>query len=122
MVKQKFPLYLTDEAKIYRAVLRKDWIDPYTNTVDAKAFMLRFKRNPPETTISTAPSRSEAINVIRSGKTFGVIEIKVKDIRELGLNVVQDSQTHISIIGIPCDEQNVKDYAIKLAAKSILLD
>ncbi len=115
MVKQIFSP-LSNEVKIYRAILRpKGWFDPDTGLIDAKAFKLRLERNPPEMKISAALSPEKAVSLIPSGKTYGVIEIQIKDIRSLGLNVVQDKPNHISITGIPCDEQSAQDYAVKLA-------
>lgn len=120
MVKQEFPS-LPDELKIYRAIVRqKGWFDPYTKAIDAKAFKLRFSRQPPETSLSAAFTPEQACNAY-GGDTYGVIEIRVKDIRDLGLDVIQTSKTHISIIKIPCNERDAIDFAILLAEKAKLL-
>lgn len=102
-------------------MFNKDWINPITNCVDAKAFYLRLVRKPPllpETNISTAPSPDASR---MAGKNvFGVVEITVKDIRDLGLNPIQNKPDHIGIWGIPHDEERMKDYAKKLARKARL--
>jgi hypothetical protein len=122
VVKQEFPP-LPDDLKIYRAIVRKTgWFDPYTKKIDAKAFKLRLNREPdPETNISMAFTPVEACNAYK-GKTFGVIEIKVRDIRALGLDAVQTSKSHIAIMNIPINEKDAIDFAIRLAEKARLLD
>jgi hypothetical protein len=111
---KKFPP-LSDEVKVYRAIIRsKGWIDPDTNDVTHVAFMLRLNRVPQELEISVLISPEKPPNL----KTFGFIEIQVKDIRALGLDVIQDSDNHLSIIGIPPDLQIATDTARKLAKKS----
>jgi len=121
VVNQDFPL-LPDELKIYRAIVRETgWVDPYTKEIDAKAFKLRLKREPkPETSISAAFTPTKACNAYK-GKTFGVIEIQVRDIRALGLDVVQTSKDHIAIEKIPLNEKDATDFAIRLAEKARLL-
>lgn len=92
MVKQEFPP-LPDELKIYRAILKRTWIDPDTQEVDANAFILRPKDK--ETGLSTAFDAIAARKPFN--KSFGVVEIQVKDIRDLGLDAIQDEPDHIGI-------------------------
>ena len=127
MVKQKFPS-LSDEVKIYRAIIRRNgWIDPATKDIHHKAFLLRLDRLTPdgkpnpEKKLSAAISPKKARELFR-GTTYGVIEIKVKDVRSLGLDVIQDTIDHLSITEIPCDEQSAKDFAIALAEKAKLFE
>jgi hypothetical protein len=116
VINQEFPP-LSDEVKVYRAIIRsKGWIDPDTNDVTHAAFMLRLNRVPPELEISVLISPGKPPNL----KTYGFIEIQVKDIRALGLDVIQDSSTHLSIIGIQPDLQIATDTARKLAKKAKL--
>lgn len=116
MVNQDFPL-LPDELTIYRAILRKSWIDPDTQEVDSGAFMLRLGIDEGLSTAFDAIAARKPFN-----KSFGVIEIQVKDIRDLGLDVIQDEPDHISIIGIPFDKQSINDYAGKLADKAKVVE
>jgi hypothetical protein len=120
VVKQEFPS-LHDELKIYRAIVRqKGWFDPYTKAIDAKAFKLRLRKQPPETSLSAAFTPEQACNAY-AGDTYGVMAIRVKDIRNLGLDAIQTSKTHISIIKIPCNEKDATDFAILLAEKAEFL-
>lgn len=115
MINQKFPP-LSDEVKVYRAISQNGWVSPETNNVKYNAFMLRLDREPQETKISVliSPEKPPKLNLtIR-----GFIEIQVKDIRALGLDVVQDSRYHFSIIGIQLDLQTAIDTARKLARKA----
>jgi len=114
VLNQEFPP-LSDEVRVYRAIIRRNgWIDPETNDVTYAAFLLRLNKDPQELTISVLKSPKKPHMLT----TYGFIEIQVKDIRALGLDVVQDSQTHLSIIGIQPDPQIALDTARKLARKA----
>ncbi|TYQ25559.1 hypothetical protein PseudUWO311_15140 [Pseudanabaena sp. UWO311] len=114
MINQEFPP-LSDEEKVYRAIARKKgWIDPETNDVTYAAFELRLSRDPPELKLSVLISPEKPSNFT----TYGFIEIQVKDIRALGLDVIRDSKTHLSIIGIQQDLKTATDTARKLAKKA----
>ena len=59
----------------------------------------------------------------RLKKCYGVISFSVTDLKDLGLNGIQDSKFHVTIINVPDPEKNRKqaiDLAIQLARKSQL--
>lgn len=114
---------LSNETILYRAITRKRWIDPDTKAVDAEAFQLRFlqKKEKYETGLSAALKPEDTYNRLKT--CYGVICFTVGDLRELGLDAIQDKFDHVSIINVPNPETNEKealDLAVKLARKAKL--
>ncbi len=113
---------LSDDTILYRAITKKKWIDP-DKAVDAEAFILRWfpKREEYEKALSAALEPEQAYN--RLSKCWGVICFTVRDVRELGLDAIQDKPDHVSIINVPNPETHEKeatDIGTKLAKKSRL--
>ena len=114
---------LSDNTILYRAILKKHWVNPDTKEIDAEAFKRGFKKskNDYEENLSAALMPEDTYN--RLNKCFGVISFKVVDLRELGLDAIQDKPDHVSIINIPHPEKEEKkaiDIARKLANKAEL--
>ncbi|HAN73072.1 MAG TPA: hypothetical protein DCQ51_12885 [Planktothrix sp. UBA8407] len=111
---------LSDDTILYRAITKKKWIDP-DKAVDAEAFILRIKRGNYEEALSAALEPEQSYN--RLSKCWGVIRFTVRDVRELGLDAIQDKPDHVSIINVPNPETHEKeatDIGTKLAKKSRL--
>lgn len=92
---------LSDNAVVYRA-LRKGWIDRDRSIVKSDAYYLRQRIN--EQGISVNFSIEQSLKALKNCE--GVASLNVGKIRELGLNVVRDSLSHGSIIGLPYREDN----------------
>lgn len=107
---------LSDNAVVYRA-LRKGWIDRDRSIVKSDAYYLRQRIN--EQGISVNFSIEQSLSALKNCE--GVASINVGEIRELGLNVVRDSSSHGSIIGLPYREDNrpkADELALLLARQS----
>lgn len=107
---------LPDNTLIYRS-LRKGWIDWDRSIVKSDAYYLRKRIN--EQSISVNFSIEQSLSALRNCE--GVASLNVGEIRELGLNVVRDSSSHGSIIGLPYREDNrlkADELALLLARKS----
>ncbi|CAD5942635.1 MULTISPECIES: hypothetical protein [Planktothrix] len=112
---------LSDDTILYRAITKKDWINPDPKTVHAKAFILQIKRGNYEEALSAALEPEQSYN--RLSKCWGVICFTVRDVREWGLDAIQDKPDHVSIINVPNPETHGKEakyIASKLAKKSRL--
>lgn len=114
---------LSNATILYRAITKKRWINPDTKTIDAEAFILRFleRQGEYEKALSAALKPEQTYN--RLSKCFGVIYFTVGDVRELGLDAIQDKVDHVSIINLPDPETHEKeaiDIAVKLARKAQL--
>ena len=108
---------LSDDTVLYRAIRKKGWIDPDTREVDAEAFLLR----PQERGLSANLTPESTYRRLK--KCYGVICFSVADLRHLGLNALQDSEFHVTIVNLPDPQQDRKaalDLAIQLARKSQL--
>ena len=107
---------LRDNAVVYRA-LRKGWIDRDRSIVKSDAYYWRQRIN--EQGISVNFSLEQSLSALRNCE--GVASLNVGGIRELGLNVVRDSSSHASIIGLPYREDNrprADELALLLARQS----
>lgn len=106
---------LLDNIVVYRA-LRKGWINGDRLIVKSDAYYLRQRIK--EQGISVNFSIEQSLSALNCE---GVASLNVGEIRELGLNVVRDSLSHGSIIGLPYREDNrpqADELAILLARKS----
>jgi hypothetical protein len=110
---------LPDNAVVYRA-LRKGWIDRDRSIVKSDAYYLRQRIN--EQGISVNFSIEQSLKALKNCE--GVASINVGKIREIGLNVVRDSLSHGSIIGLPYREDNrstADELALLLSRQSRIL-
>jgi hypothetical protein len=85
---------LPDDAIIYRG-LRNKWVN--TDEDDVKLDQEAFRLRKDEKAISVNISASSAKDLAILRKWHNVASLCVKDIRALGLDVIQDSTTHAGI-------------------------
>jgi hypothetical protein len=107
---------LPDRTLVYRG-LRKGWIDRDRLIVKSDAYYLRQRIK--EQGISVNFSIEQSLSALKNCE--GVASLNVGEIRELGLNVVRDSLSHGSIIGLPYREDNrpkADELALLLARQS----
>ncbi|TAG92848.1 MAG: hypothetical protein EAZ09_19360 [Oscillatoriales cyanobacterium] len=107
---------LPDHTLVYRG-LRKGWIDRDRSIVKLDAYYLRQRIK--EEGISVNFSIEQSLSALKN--CAGVASLNVGEIRELGLNVVRDSSSHGSIMGLPYREDNrpkADELALLLARQS----
>ena len=85
---------------VYRALLRKQWINEDTFRVKADAYFLRQKEENTGLSVNIARTCSLQQCIKKFNKCFGVASLQVGHIRDIGLDVVPDSLTHANIIGL----------------------
>ena len=97
--------------------MRKAWINADTGEVKADAFLRRPKPKDPDglsVAIAARRSPSQASRVLTN--CGGVVSVHVGRVRNLGLDVVPDSEDHANITGLPYPEDD-RDTAEWLAGK-----
>ncbi|MEH2113032.1 hypothetical protein [Nostoc sp.] len=90
---------LPKDAVIYRALLRKQWVDEDTGRVKADAYFLRALESGLSVNLATVCSPEQCAGLFR--KCYGIASLEVGDVRKIGLDVEQDSANHANIIGLP---------------------
>lgn len=95
------------DAIVYRVLLRKQWISEDTGRVKADAYFLRANEPGLSVQIASACSPEQCARLFR--KCYGVASLEVKSIRQIGLDVEQDSVNHANIIGLPYREENLAE-------------
>lgn len=98
---------LPEDAIVYRAILRKQWIDEDTGRVKADAYFLRANEYGLSVNLASACSPEQCAGLFR--KCYGVASLKVGRVREIGLDVEQDSTNHANIIRLPYREDNLAE-------------
>ncbi|WP_292771196.1 hypothetical protein [Nostoc sp. NOS(2021)] len=93
------------DAVVYRALLRKQWIDEDTNRVKADAYFLRASEPGLSVNLASVCSPEECAGLFR--KCYGIASLEVGRIREIGLDVEQDLVNHANIVGLPYREDNL---------------
>lgn len=88
---------LPEDAIVYRALLRKQWIDEETGKVKADAYFLRASEPGLSVNVANVCSPENCADLFR--KCYGVASLKVGSVREIGLDVQQDSVNHANLIG-----------------------
>jgi len=117
---------LGDEETVYRAILRRDWIDRDSNQVKPQAFLLRPAKD--NDGLSVYRSKRIQLNEIPTlfNRCYGVCELRVEDIRSLGLDVVTSpggNPQHALVVGLPTldeDPEQALVLAVELAKKARL--
>ena len=112
---------LPDSAIVYRALLRRQWIDE-ANLVVSSAYLLRATQPGLSVTIASVCSPEQC--AAKFNNCFGVASLQVKQIRELGLDAVPDSASHAKIVGLPHvkdDRDRAERLADLLAERSIIV-
>jgi len=102
---------LPDSAIVYRALLRRQWIDE-ANLVVFSAYLLRPNDRGLSVTIASVCSPEQC--AAKFNNCFGVASRQVGQIRELGLDAVPDSASHAEIVGLP-QVKDDRDKAERLA-------
>ncbi len=96
---------LPKDAVVYRALLRKQWISEDTGRVKADAYFLRATEPGLSVNLASVCSPEQCARLFR--KCYGVASLEVGRVREIGLDVEQDSANHANIIGLPYQEDNL---------------
>ena len=90
---------LPEDAVVYRALLRKQWISEDTGRVKADAYFLRATEPGLSVNLASVCSPEQCAKFFR--KCYGVASLEVGRVREFGLDVEQDSVSHANIVGLP---------------------
>ena len=114
---------LPNRAIVYRALLRKQWINEDTGLVESEAYYLRKNKNEPGISVNIASACSPEQCAARFRTCYGVARLEVGGIRELGLDVIPDSISHAEIAGLPYDEDDpeMADLLADLLAQQSLI-
>ena len=96
---------LPDNATVYRALLRKQWLNEDTGRVKADAYFLRANERGLSVNLASVCSAKQCADLFR--KCYGVASLEVEDIRQVGLDVEQDSGNHGNILGLPYREDDL---------------
>ncbi|MEG3847637.1 hypothetical protein QT971_26740 [Microcoleus sp. herbarium19] len=113
---------LNESAIVYRALLRRQWIDETSDLVLLFAYLLRSNEPGLSVTIASVCSPEQCAAKFRN--CYGVASIQVGQIRELGLDAVPDSASHAQIVGLPYvtdDRDRAERLADLLAERSIIV-
>jgi hypothetical protein len=76
---------LLDNATVYRALLRKQWINEDTVRVKADAYFLRVNERGLSVNLANVCSPKQCAELFR--KCYGVASLEVRGVREVGLDV-----------------------------------
>ncbi len=98
---------LPEDAAVYRVLLRKQWIDEDTVYVKADAYFLRATEPGLSVNLASVYSPEQCAGLFR--KCYGVASLEVGRVREIGLDVEQDSVHHANIVGLPHREDNLAE-------------
>jgi hypothetical protein len=98
---------LPEDAIVYRALLRKQWIDEDTGRVKADAYFLRANEQELSVNLASVFSPQQCAGLFR--KCYGVASLEIRQVRQIGLDVEQDSANHANIVGLPYREDNLAD-------------
>jgi hypothetical protein len=98
---------LPADSIVYRAILRKQWIDEDTGRIKADAYFLRAGEPGLSVNIASVYSPQQCAELFR--KCYGIASLEVGRVRELGLEVEQDSPHHANIIGLPDPEDHLAE-------------
>ncbi|SRR6266571_2678487 len=111
-------------AIIYRAILRKSWIDQRNNRVTSAAFFRRPHDSGKDLDgLSVNIAAACSVEEVRSSfsECFGVVSLHVGRIRDIGLDVHQNEPKHANITGLPYqqdDTVNAERFAGLLAKQA----
>jgi hypothetical protein len=98
---------LSDNAIIYRALLRKQWINEDTGRVKADAYFLRVNERGLSVNLANVCSPKQCAELFR--KCYGIASLEVRGVREVGLDVEQDSVNHANVVGLPYREDDLAE-------------
>ena len=98
---------LPENAIVYRSMLRKQWIDEDTGRVKADAYFLRANEPGLSVNLASTCSPQQCAEMFR--KCYGVASLQVGDVREIGLDIEQDSVNHANVVGLPYREDDLAE-------------
>jgi hypothetical protein len=98
---------LPKDAIVYRSLLRKQWINEDTGRVKADAYFLRANETGLSVNLASRCSPQQCAKMFR--KCYGVASLEVGDVREVGLDIEQDSVNHANVVGLPYREDNLAE-------------
>jgi hypothetical protein len=98
---------LSDNAIVYRALLRKQWINEDTGRVKAEAYFLRVNERGLSVNLANVCSPKQCAELFR--KCYGIASLEVRGVREVGLDVEQDSVKHANVVGLPYREDDLAE-------------
>lgn len=107
------------QAIIFRAMARKNWIDPASRRVLPAAFFRRPVPKDDDGLSVDIASPGSCASALRD--CFGVASLHVGRVRELGLDVMVDESPHANIIGLPRsteDQAKAEWFASQLARQA----
>ena len=113
---------LNESAIVYRALLRRQWIDETSDLVLLFAYLLR--PNEPGLSVTIASVCSPEQCAAKFKNCYGVASIQLGQICELGLDAIPDSDSHAQIVGLPYvtdDRDRAERLADLLAERSRLV-
>jgi hypothetical protein len=115
---------LAPDELVYRAILRKHWIHPDTQEIKAEAFLPRPGKDNDGLSVFRAIYCTPESCAKRFNRCFGVAELKVASVQELGLSVIhpdQDPPEHALIVGLPTSVEDRERWAGLLAKRARLV-
>jgi hypothetical protein len=98
---------LPADSIVYRAILRKQWIDEDTGRIKADACFLRIGEPGLSVNVASVCSPQQCAEFFR--RCYGIAALEVGGVREIGLEVEQDSPNHANIIGLPHQEDDLAE-------------
>jgi hypothetical protein len=98
---------LDQDAIVYRSLLRKQWIDEDTHRVKADAYFLRPMESGLSVNLASATTPAQCARFFRN--CYGVVSLEVGQVRQIGLEIEQDSDNHANIIGLPHREDDLAE-------------
>jgi hypothetical protein len=113
---------LSEDAIVYRSILRKQWINEDTGRIKADAYFLRANEIGLSVNLASECTPDQCAEFFR--QCYGVASLEVGSFREIGLNVEQDKVNHANIMGLPYKEDDLakaERLAGLLAKKSQLV-
>jgi len=91
---------------VYRALIKKKWIDE--DTVKLKLMLFLHEREL-GLSVNIAATSSPQESAARFKKCSAIASLHIGRVRQLGLDVVQDSITHANLTGLPYQDDNLAD-------------
>ncbi len=105
---------LPSDAIVYRALIKKRWVNEDTSEVLPDAFFLRKDKCETGVSVNIAAVCSPEDCAARFKCKF-VASLQVETVRDLGLDVVQDKPNHANINGLPYRDDDLAE-ALRLAS------
>ncbi len=91
---------LSCNAIVYRAIMKKRWLNEDTGQVLKEAFFLRKVRNETGVSVNIAAVCSPQ-DCAEKFRCNAVASLHVGHVRDLGLDIIQDRPNHANITGLP---------------------